>query len=413
MTPMPHRTVFLLAWTAMLLVTSAATADIVPLLDLRQMHVKAIYGGTDEHTCYPPSAFAPWNETCGALVSDPEAGQSDASAYQNSQLYRDGNGVVTGFFHAGGCAGEYQVGSGSFEALTLTTMVFQLTTTSDYFLDATVEPGDPGSDGGIVIGNPHGAPQLTEVISGHVLLQGRLAPGDYFVEGRSQITSVSPAVGGPGFALFLTASPTNSPFIQIQPSNIVIPPGGNGNLSATTGTPSPGTAQEGTTALTFQWRKNGVPLANGGHYSGVTTNTLSITSASASADTGWFNLIVTSGSIQEPSRYVRVAVGVTGVEPGVPSASLRFTLEPAAPNPSAATTSFRFSTAQPVEADAAVYDATGRRVRAVSSGLLSGEGVLRWDGRSEAGERAPAGIYFLRVRVAGETHVRRFVRMRS
>jgi flagellar hook assembly protein FlgD len=104
---------------------------------------------------------------------------------------------------------------------------------------------------------------------------------------------------------------------------------------------------------------------------------------------------------------------VTGVEPGVPSASLRFTLDPAAPNPSATTTSFRFSTAQPVEADAAVYDASGRRVRAVSSGLLSGEGVLTWDGRSEAGERAPAGIYFLRVRVAGETHVRRFVRMRS
>ena len=416
MTSQTRRSALLFAAIATLFVAPAATAALVPLLDLRQMHAKAVYHGvTSEQNAYTAD-FTTWNHYVSATANDPDpevGGFADAGAYQNSQLYRDINGEPDGFFHAGGCSGSWQVDTGTYEALSLSTMTFRLTTTSDFFIDATLEPGDSGSEGEITLGNPNGAPNLLEVLSGHVMLNGRLGPGDYFIEGRSQVSTGGESMGGPVYSIFMTIQPTNSPFIQIQPSNIVIPPGGNGNLAVTTGTPAPGTSQEGTTAFTFQWWKNGVPLANGGHYSGVTTNTLSITSASASADTGWYNLIVTSGPISEPSSYVRVAVGVTGVEPGVPSASLRFTLDPAAPNPSATTTSFRFSTAQPVEADAAVYDASGRRVRAVSSGLLGGEGVLTWDGRSEAGERAPAGVYFLRVRVAGETHVRRFVRMRS
>lgn len=131
------------------------------------------------------------------------------------------------------------------------------------------------------------------------------------------------------------------------------------------------------------------------------------------ADTGWYDVVVTSGPVEEPSRYARVTVGITGVEPVAPGASLDFRLDAAAPNPSASTTIFRFSTARPVIAEANVYDASGRRVRGLPGGWISGTGALTWDGLAEGGERAPAGVYFLRVRVEGESHVRRFVRMRS
>ena len=415
MTLTPIRTGILLAATAALTVAPTTRAALVPLLDLRQMHAKATYlGVTKEQNAYTGN-FADWNYYVSATAESPDpevGGFADAGAYQNSQLYRDLAGEPDGFFHAGGCSGSWQVHTGTYEALSLSTMTFRLTTTSDFFIDATLEPGDAGSEGEITLGNPNGAPNLLEVLSGHVMLNGRLGPGDYFIEGRSQVSTGGESMGGPVYAIFMTIQPTNAPFIQLQPSNIVIPPGGSGNLRATIGPPGPQPSQEGTAAFTFQWKKNGVALTNGGHYSGATTNELSITNA-ANADTGWYQLIVTSGPITEPSRYVRVAVGIVGVEPAGPAADVEFRLDPAAPNPSASATTFRFSTARPASVEASIYDASGRRVRGLSNGVLAGSGALTWDGRAASGDLAPAGIYFLRVHVDGQTLVRRFVRMKS
>jgi len=413
MTLTPLRTAFLLAWTATLLVASNARAAIIPVLDLRQIHAKAVYeGAPDERTAFPFADFGAWDWYENAEVYGDEAGSASAFAYQNSQLYRDIAGTPTGFFHSGSTSGQFQVGVGSYDALSLSTMVFRLDTTSDYFIDATLDPGDPLSEGEILLGNPHGAGHNLEVNSGHVMLNGRLGPGDYFIEGRSQITTHGPSLTGPTYAIFMTIQPTNSPFIQLQPSNIAVPTGGNTNFTVTTSSPSPSTAQEGTAAFTLQWRRNGVPLANGAKYGGVTTSTLSISNA-ATADTGWYNVVVTSGPVSEPSGYARLAVGIVGVEPASPLASIDFRLDPASPNPSSTTTTFRFTTKQPVAAEAAVYDASGRRVRALSSGLLAGSGSFRWDGRAASGDTAPAGVYFLRVHVEGQMLVRRFVRMRS
>ncbi len=407
----PNRHPILLLASATLLTTSAAWAEIVPLIDLRQNHAKAVYEGlTEDRWILPPSPFLAWDTFEVATASDGKTGHASATTYQNSQLYRDLGGLVTGFYHAGTTAGEFQGGTGSYEALSLSTMVFRLTTTSDYFLDATFDVGDLMSDGEILLGNPHGAGHLIEVNSGHVILQGRLAPGDYFIEGRSQVTTHGPSIAGPTYAIFLTAQQTNSPIVQVQPSDIVIPPGGSSNFTVWTN-PAPGTVQDATAAFTFQWRKNGVPLTNGGHYSGVDTPTLSITNASM-PDTGWYNVIVTSGTVQEPSSYARLSLGVTAVGPPLPTASLDFALEAAMPNPSASTTSFRFSAARSMDARAVVYDASGRRVRSLANGALSGTGTLTWDGRSESGDRVPAGIYFLHVDAGGEKLIRRFVRMR-
>jgi hypothetical protein len=46
-----------------------------------------------------------------------------------------------------------------------------------------------------------------------------------------------------------------------------------------------------------------------------------------------------------------------------------------------------------------VYDVQGRRIRTLIDGraLPPGEYEVRWDGRGDAGERVPAGVYFYRL----------------
>jgi hypothetical protein len=54
------------------------------------------------------------------------------------------------------------------------------------------------------------------------------------------------------------------------------------------------------------------------------------------------------------------------------------------------------------EARLQVFDVTGRLVRTVASGIPDpGDYRFAWDSRDEYGERVPAGIYFVRLRVAG------------
>jgi len=58
----------------------------------------------------------------------------------------------------------------------------------------------------------------------------------------------------------------------------------------------------------------------------------------------------------------------------------------------------------------AIIDAGGRLVRDLGSAVASpGPNRVHWDGRDDAGRRAPAGLHFLRVRAGSETVVRRTI----
>ena len=61
----------------------------------------------------------------------------------------------------------------------------------------------------------------------------------------------------------------------------------------------------------------------------------------------------------------------------------------------------------PVHAD--VYAADGRLVRSLMDGreLPAGRQSLRWDGLDASRERAPIGVYFLRVQAGATAQVRR------
>jgi hypothetical protein len=87
----------------------------------------------------------------------------------------------------------------------------------------------------------------------------------------------------------------------------------------------------------------------------------------------------------------------TTVNPSTGSVS--FSLSPAVPNPFGSATEIRFALPAAGEHALTVYDVAGRRVRGLSSGRReAGLHVVRWDGRNDAGQPVPSGVYFYSLR---------------
>ena len=85
----------------------------------------------------------------------------------------------------------------------------------------------------------------------------------------------------------------------------------------------------------------------------------------------------------------------------------------AAPNPFRTTLELRFEQRAPGPVVAAVFDARGRLVRTLLSDAWSQAGprTIAWDGHLANGASAPAGLYFARIRAAGEESTRRIVKI--
>ena len=94
----------------------------------------------------------------------------------------------------------------------------------------------------------------------------------------------------------------------------------------------------------------------------------------------------------------------TGSLVAAPEAPLGFSLL-ASPNPLRRSTVLRYSGEGASRAELAVYDVTGRRIRALHDGPL--HGGLRsweWDARDGTGRPVAAGVYFARLRMGGQAH---------
>ena len=90
-----------------------------------------------------------------------------------------------------------------------------------------------------------------------------------------------------------------------------------------------------------------------------------------------------------------------------------FSLLEAAPNPFGEATAVRWLLARGARIRADVYDVRGRRVASLLDGVRpAGPGEVRWSGRDGNGRAVAAGVYFVRVTAAGETHARRVVLVR-
>ncbi len=103
---------------------------------------------------------------------------------------------------------------------------------------------------------------------------------------------------------------------------------------------------------------------------------------------------------------------VLAVEPPVSRASVDAVT--AWPNPThSGGTKIRLSLTQAARVNAGVYDVAGRLVRTLQRGTLTaGAHELEWDGNTDAGRAAEAGLYFVRMTADGREYGTRLVRVR-
>ncbi len=83
------------------------------------------------------------------------------------------------------------------------------------------------------------------------------------------------------------------------------------------------------------------------------------------------------------------------------------------PNPFRASTTIRYSLPTRARVDLAIYEASGRLVRAIVRGTQGpGTYTAVWDGRDPSGRPLPSGIYFCRLRTGGASDTRSMVLIR-
>ncbi len=125
------------------------------------------------------------------------------------------------------------------------------------------------------------------------------ANGTILVTVLCTTTGYDRGTGVNGIQLVLNApSPGSPPAITSNPQPTVVPPGGTAVLPVVaTGA-----------GLTYQWRKNGANLPNGGHVSGAQTATLSISSFT-NTDEGVYSVAVfnQAGSVISKNAAVRIS----------------------------------------------------------------------------------------------------------
>jgi hypothetical protein len=92
------------------------------------------------------------------------------------------------------------------------------------------------------------------------------------------------------------------------------------------------------------------------------------------------------------------------VNPPPRDAAAGFLVSLPRPNPFTSQTTLSFQLPRASEVTLRLYSPLGRLEREIRLGAQSaGTGLIRWDGRNDAGERAAAGIYFFRFD-AGPDH---------
>jgi len=130
---------------------------------------------------------------------------------------------------------------------------------------------------------------------------------------------------------------------------------------------------------------------------------------------GWHPLVVyrdTGTNADQPVTY-SLYLGTAGfLDAPAPSAAA-LALAPPRPNPAAGAVRLDFALPAAGRATLAVYDAGGRRVRAlVDATLGAGLQSATWDGRNDAGIPAAPGLYWARLQTESGTVARRVVRVR-
>lgn len=119
----------------------------------------------------------------------------------------------------------------------------------------------------------------------------------------------------------------------------------------------------------------------------------------------------TEGAIDDITiRYT--SCDITGVDEAevLPS---RLVVEGSRPNPMSDATSIRFALPASGSVSVDVFDAGGRVIRTLAQGALAaGPHSVSWDGRDAEGRQVSSGVYYYRVKTAGEEQTRKILLVR-
>jgi hypothetical protein len=86
--------------------------------------------------------------------------------------------------------------------------------------------------------------------------------------------------------------------------------------------------------------------------------------------------------------------------PGASGAQLNF-VGRAYPNPALGAAKLNFTLAQPAKVTIRFYNVAGRLINEIKWDGKAGQNIVPWDGRTVAGTRAAAGVYFYRLSAPG------------
>jgi len=185
------------------------------------------------------------------------------------------------------------------------------------------------------------------------------------------------------------------------------------------GAPASFTGQFGAGVAHLHWNPNSeTDLANYRLYRGTSAGfTPSPANRIASPpDTGfadpagatyWYKLSAIDIHGNESAFSTLLPAGALDVSGGgLPGA---LALERPSPNPAAGATTMRYALPREMRVSLLIYDAAGRRVRQLASGVEpAGMHAVAWDLRDDGGRPLGAGLYFVRLEAEGKRVTRRF-----
>jgi plastocyanin len=145
----------------------------------------------------------------------------------------------------------------------------------------------------------------------------------------------------------------------------------------------------------------------------------SLFDASLNSATPTFQYVFTSAGMYPYFCRPHESLGMTGtitvdLATGVRAPAIAgVTLRQNYPNPFSTVTGIEYVLPRRTSVTLGVYDARGRRVATLASGTRSvGPHSAAWDGRTEEGRSAPAGIYFYRLEADGIAVTKKLVLVR-
>ncbi|HET9250478.1 MAG TPA: FlgD immunoglobulin-like domain containing protein [Candidatus Eisenbacteria bacterium] len=351
---------------------------------------------------FPNPPFSPYNRWIRPelvdpdLENEPDLGSCDAFAFQVSEFFP---GAI---YMSGTTEGRWFITPGRWSTVSSARFEFRTDSCIVYDLSATVLPGDWPSvglvGGAVEVQGPIPSLLYHYLEGGQIVEHARMGPGEYKIYGWSSGSGDMEEWQGATFEALWTCTPCAPSFMARQPADVTVACGGTAVFSAGSSMPAG--------SVTYQWRRNLVPLTDGGQISGATSPTLTISNACTADAAYYYDVVVTYAGQAEPSRLVRIHIATaTGVEDS-PQA---FSITGAAPNPFTEATTFHYSVRSPTRIVMVIYDVKGAVVRTLEDRVITGTGSITWDGRTRSGAKAAPGIYFLRVEAGTVRETRKLV----